>query len=496
VGRSAVFFLALLLAASQLAFADEFADQLADFGTGLDATVMVRNETLLVSPQVVMVEAEIGNPGDQPMSVYLIRQEGGGWKIVNLLGALAPHSKSDIVLEVSVHYERKTLSKTRYAIVGRGDDGGAYGAFFEISEDWSVYEKEIRDSLTGMVLLWVPPITLVLVLLMFFVVRHAYRTKSPEAVKGEYTTGTLLAPKVADRPFEEKVADLVMHPITMLFELACVSVLVFVMAGALSQSSGMEDAAKIMLLSGVGSLTVPLVYFAAAWYFEKREEGKPLRLFAGMFVWGMFAAFLSLLVSSGVVSELKGYDLAPYVIIATMLVSPVVEETFKGLGVLFMSGHHDYNDTLTGLLLGFTCGAGFAFVENWFYFSFKTNPFDLGLLGWGSLILYRSFFNTLAHGCFTSAISVPIGYARSVRRLRPVARLAFVPGVFLAIAIHAIYNMSALADSFMVAGRAVPFYVFNPMLIILLATVFFLVFVFAVIDEKKRASLARLGGAG
>jgi hypothetical protein len=71
-----------------------------------------------------------------------------------------------------------------------------------------------------------------------------------------------------------------------------------------------------------------------------------------------------------------------------------------------------------------------------------------------------------------------------------------VPGVFLAIAIHAIYNMSALADSFMVAGRAVPFYVFNPMLIILLATVFFLVFVFAVIDEKKRASLARLGGAG
>jgi len=57
-----------------------------------------------------------------------------------------------------------------------------------------------------------------------------------------------------------------------------------------------------------------------------------------------------------------------------MLVSPVVEETFKGIGILFMSGHHDYNDALTGLLLGFTCGAGFAFVENLFYFSFKTKP--------------------------------------------------------------------------------------------------------------------------
>ena len=147
------------------------------------------------------------------------------------------------------------------------------------------------------------------------------------------------------------------------------------------------------------------------------------------------------------------------------------------------------------MLLGFTCGAGFAFVENWFYFSFKTNPFDIGLVSWATLILYRSFFNTLAHGCFTAAVSTPIGYARSIRRLKSVARLAFVPGVFLAIAIHSIYNMSALADSFVVDGKTVPFYVFNPMLIILLATMFFLVLVFAVIDEKKRSAAARQGAA-
>ena len=66
-----------------------------------------------------------------------------------------------------------------------------------------------------------------------------------------------------------------------------------------------------------------------------------------------------------------------------------------------------------------------------------------------------------------------------------------MPGVFLAIAIHSIYNMSALADSFVVDGKAVSFFVFNPMLIILLATMFFLVLVFAVIDEKKRAAIER-----
>jgi RsiW-degrading membrane proteinase PrsW (M82 family) len=486
-----LFFLAFILLSSQVAFADELADQLADFGVGLDAEITIRNDTLLSSPQIILVDAEIQNPNDEPMSIYLIRQEADGWKIVNLLGALAPNTKTSVGLEISVSYDKRPAKKTRYAIVGRGDGGAVYGTFFEISEDWGAYEKEIRESLTGMVLLWVPSVTLVLIVLLFAVARYAYSTKSPESVKGEYTMQTLIVPEVKGRPFEEKVADLIMHPITLVFELACVGLLVFIMFEALSGASSPGDAGTIMLLSALGSFAVPFLYFAAAWYFEKREEGKPLRFFAGMFVWGMFAAFISLIVSSGVISELRGTDIAPYVIVATMLVSPVVEETFKGMGILFMSGHHEYNDTLTGLLLGFTCGAGFAFVENWFYFSFKSNPFDIGLFSWVGLILYRSFFNTLAHGCFTAAVSTPIGYARSAPMLKSVARLAFVPGVFLAIAIHSIYNMSALADSFMVDGRAVPFYIFNPMLIILLATVFFLVLVLAVIDEKKRAAIER-----
>ena len=488
-----LFFLAFILLSSHAIFADELANQLADFGAGLDADIAIKNETLLKSPQIIIVDVEIRNTNDEPMSVYLIRQEADGWKIINLLGAIAPRTKNSIELEITVQYDKLSAAKTRYAIVGRGTGGTVYGTFFEIDENWAQYEKEIRDSLTSMVLLWVPAVTLVIVALLFAVVRYAYGTKSPESVKGEYTVQTLISPKVADRPFEEKIADLIMHPITLVLELACVGVLVWIMLQSLTEKSGADDAGKIMLLSAIGSFAVPFLYFAAAWYFEKREEGKPLRFFVAMFVWGMFSAFLSLLVSSGVIAELKGVDIAPYAIVATMLVSPVVEETFKGIGILFISGHHDYNDALTGLLLGFTCGAGFAFVENWFYFSFKTNPFDIGLVSWATLILYRSFFNTLAHGCFTAAVSTSIGYARSIKQLKHVARLAFVPGVFLAIAIHSIYNMSALADSFVVDGRVVPFFVFNPMLIILLATMFFLVLVFAVIDEKKRSAIARQG---
>ena len=342
-----LFFLAFILLSSQIIFADDLANQLADFSAGLDADITVKNETLLKSPQIIIVEAAIRNPNDEPMSVYLIRQDADGWKIINLLGAIAPQAKNSIGIELSVQYEKKPTVKTRYAIVGRGADGIIYGSFFEISESWAEYEKDIRDSLTGMVLLWVPAVTLMLIVLLFAVARYAYRTKSPESVKGEYTMQTLIAPNVADGPFEEKIADLTMHPITLVFELACVGVLVLIMLESLTQTSGADDAGKIMILSAVGSFAIPFLYFAAAWYFEKREEGKPLRFFAGMFVWGMFSAFLSLLVSSGIISELRGVDVAPYVIVATMLVSPVVEETLKGMGILFMSGHHDYNDALT-----------------------------------------------------------------------------------------------------------------------------------------------------
>ncbi|MCX6769682.1 MAG: hypothetical protein NT051_03305, partial [Candidatus Micrarchaeota archaeon] len=90
-----------------------------------------------------------------------------------------------------------------------------------------------------------------------------------------------------------------------------------------------------------------------------------------------------------------------------------------------------------------------------------------------------------------ATVSTMIGYCRGVDRLRKYSKLVFVPGIFMAIGIHMVYNLSALTDSFVFASRQVPFFVFNPMLIILLATMFFLVLVFAIIDEKKRKEAKR-----
>lgn len=477
--------LAVLLLLAAPAFADQLADDLANFNAALDAKITVGNETLKTSPQIILVKVVANNPYPTNMPIYVLRQGEAGWEVVKLLGGLAPKGESRLELEIEVQYGKETKKKTRYAIVGRGDDGQTYGAYFEVAEDWAQYEKEIDQSLTDALVTFVPIAGLLLVVLIIATAKTAFTPKSG-APEGDYTLRTLIFPEISGKPFEEKIADVMINPVTIIFELLCVGILVMLMADSVTQASGAENGMKVMILSGIGSFFIPFLYFAAAWYFEKHEEGKPLRFFAGMFVWGMFVAFLSFLVSSTIVGEMKAYAIASYAIIATMLVSPMVEETLKGMGIVLISGHHEYNDTLTGLLLGFTCGAGFAFIENWFYFSAKANPFEIGLVPWATLIVYRSFFNTLAHGCFTAAASTLVGYARGVDRLRKFARLAFIPGLLLAVAIHTIFNISALADGFVIANRQMLFYVFNPMLIILLAAMFFLVLVLATIDEKKR----------
>lgn len=467
-------------------FAGASAGELANYAAALDARIGIPNATLTQSPQSMPVHISVQNPTSEPFLIYLLHQEDGGWAMVDVIGAIPPGERLSAQLDIEVQHGKDTVKKDRYVIAGKAADGTAYGTSFEISEDWGAYELALLEGIAQSAIIVVPVAALALILLMLAVARLAWQSKSPEQYSGEYSLKSLMLPTISGRPLAEKVADVLINPAAMALQLACVAILVFVMFDTISVASGMAVALQVMLLSATGSSLIPFLYFAAAWYFEKREEGKPLRFFMGMFVWGMFAAFLSFILTSAIVSDMKAYEVAPYALIATMLVAPVVEEALKGLGVLAMSGHHEYNDALTGILLGFSCGLGFAFVENWFYFAFKTSPLDIGLAGWAALIAYRSFFNSLAHGCFTAATALGIGYAKGNPRLKKYAALAFIPGLFLAIAIHFIYNLSALADVFVIANKQVSFFLFNPMLTLLMGSLFFLVLVLAVIDEKKR----------
>ncbi|MCX8194924.1 MAG: PrsW family intramembrane metalloprotease [Candidatus Micrarchaeota archaeon] len=471
----------LILFAS-IAYPDSVGEELADFDYGLEAKYSFENTNLTTSPQLILVKITATNPFNSSLPLYLLRQEEDGWKVVKLLGALPPNKESTIELEIEVEYQKVISKKTRYAIAGRGPEEKIYGSLFYVEEDWSGYEKSIEEGLSALLLFFVPLAALVSAVLVIFLAYSGYFSKKSDAEKN---LKEMVSP--LERQKGELGSKLLMNPFVVAAELFCVLLLVAVLFNNLLETHSSENAIKVLAVALLGSLAIPLLYFAACWYLEKKEEGKPISFFVGMFVWGMFAAFLSLLVSSSATGELQRLGLFSTMLVATLFVSPIVEEIIKGIGVLAMSGNRQYNDTLTGLLLGFSCGVGFALVENWFYFSSKANPFEIGgLERWLVLILYRSFFNTLAHGCFTASAAALIGYIKSIPSLRQFAALSFLPGILIAIFLHGIFNLSAVIDGLIVDGRQAIFFVFNPMLVILMAAMFFLVLVLALIDEKKR----------
>ncbi|MCX8197011.1 MAG: PrsW family intramembrane metalloprotease [Candidatus Micrarchaeota archaeon] len=462
--------------------ASPIGDELASFDEGLDAKVFVPNVTLTKNPQTVKVKITVTNPFQEPMPFYILKQTKHGWEIIKLGGALPASTTTNLELNIELSYEKESRKNQRFAIVGKGPQDRLYGLYFEIKENWTEYERSIRDKLGMALTIFVPLMGLVIIVLVASLAHFAYGEKDKDRI---HKTMFLFTQKKEPETFEQKFADVFLHPFAILIEILFIVVLIAILADGLAAEIGLNDALQIIAISGLGAFLLPFIYFASAWLFERHEEGKSLRLFASMFIWGMFAAFLALITTSTIASGQIG-QLAPYFLVAIILIAPIAEEFFKGIGILFVSGHKDYDDTLTGLLMGFSCGLGFAFIENWFYFSAKINPFEIGFYEWGMMMLYRSFFNSLAHGCFTAAISAPIGYLRSITHLRRYARLAFIPGLFLAIIIHTIFNLSALADTLVVASQEIPFFIFNPMLIIVLVSIFFLVLVFAVIDEKKR----------
>ncbi len=383
-------------------------------------------------------------------------------------------------------YSFESVQEKTFAVVGETQDGRFLGRYFHLRVSWEEHEKNINQSLSYASTSIVPVLGIIVVVLVAALLEVAHRMqKNPE-----YTLRTLFFPSFRGRPVGERIADLMFDPFFWVFEAACIAILIISTYNDMAGKVGGDMGRNVLLLSGLGALLLPLLYIVFARVSEKYNK-KPVRFFFGMFMWGGFAALLSFFVSyfqMPVFSMLGlGAGAVTFSFFATAVFAPIVEETIKGLGVCIASWHHEFDDMLSGLLFGFAVGVGFSFVENWFYFVSKTNPFELGIVPWISLVLYRSFFNAIAHGCFTAATAAVIGYVKSHPRAFHLARHGFLPGLFVAVSLHMIFNVSALLDSFMIANYEVSVFIFNPALVAVMMVMFLAVFVSATNEEKIRS---------
>jgi RsiW-degrading membrane proteinase PrsW (M82 family)/pSer/pThr/pTyr-binding forkhead associated (FHA) protein len=173
--------------------------------------------------------------------------------------------------------------------------------------------------------------------------------------------------------------------------------------------------------------------------FIDRYEREPWFLRLAAFLWGAIIAIPPALFIEnfidGFVTHLWGLD-AQVVLHAFLsgLDAGITEETVKGLGLLllFFVLRDEFDNITDGIVYGALIGAGFAMVENVFYF--LRNPNDLSVLIVGRIVL-----GWLSHSTFTICFGAALGYIRHTR-VRWRQRIVPLSGYLLAVCLHTIFD--------------------------------------------------------
>ncbi len=230
-------------------------------------------------------------------------------------------------------------------------------------------------------------------------------------------------------------------------------------------------------------MILALVPFVGVWFAVRlvdRWEPEPRGLVVFALAWGAIAA----------IGIALGVDLLLRVlfgpgddVVGAVVQAPVVEEIGKGLGVflIFLAARRAFDGPVDGVVYGALVGAGFAFTENIQYFA-------ISLLEGGAADVTMTFFlrgllSPFAHVMFTAMTGFAIGLAAR-RGLGAGGAFGYgLAGLVAAIALHALWNGSAVFSDFfsLYFTLQVPLFVLFILGIVLLRR------------EEARLTRARLG---
>jgi RsiW-degrading membrane proteinase PrsW (M82 family) len=221
------------------------------------------------------------------------------------------------------------------------------------------------------------------------------------------------------------------------------AVLVFVACGLLVLLLVGHDTGITGLVAGIVFAVVPVLVVVPSLLWLDRFEAEPPALVAFAFAWGaVVATFVALVVNSYSLELLReaGGDLTS----AAILVAPWVEETCKGSVVLLVLlwRRREFDGVVDGIVYAGLAGAGFAFTENVLYLGRALQ--DHGTAGLAVTFVLRCVVGPFAHPLFTMATGIGLGVAVTTRR-RWVRWVAPVAGWLLAVVLHSLWNLGAVA---------------------------------------------------
>lgn len=456
---------------------------------GLAATVAPTSFVARESPTTLQLEINVTNPTDRDMSIVFAESDGTAWRVVTELGNVSAGSNATFNVTFRFEYTGISSYEGRYAVIA---PDSALKYEFAIEEKWGAYEARMKDLLMYGGFLAAPLIALVIMFVLFIVMRTAERSVKIGRYREEYTGRSLFGiPRRGT--FSERLALLLANPVVWVIVVFLTFLLMTVMTFTTHADLGITELVQISMIALVAAFAVPLVLLVLTWYADIYER-EPLRFVAGMFIWGIASAFLAFFVNAVALGMFGSGEMIPKLLLTVfggLIVSPIVEESIKALGLWTMAGHHEFDNMLDGLLYGFAIGLGFAAVENWFYFISKINPLEVGIETWLVAMLYRSFLNTVAHGCFTAFIGALIGSLKERPDFAEYARLALFPGLFLAIVLHITFNFSVFFDIVAIAQYRTLNVFYNPLLVIAVAVGFVVLYAVGTRRSREQSALGR-----
>ncbi len=193
---------------------------------------------------------------------------------------------------------------------------------------------------------------------------------------------------------------------------------------------------------------VPMLLFAYVVYWVDRYEKEPIALLGGVFLWGaIIAAGAAFVINSFIglgIYFFTGSQAFTQLSTADAI-APVIEETLKGMAVLFvfLFFRREFDSILDGIVYAAITAIGFAASENVYYiytYGFQQS----GLNG----ILYMFFVRVILvgwqHPFYTAFTGIGLAVAR-LNRNPSVKIVAPIIGWAIAILTHSMHNVLSTA---------------------------------------------------
>jgi len=203
------------------------------------------------------------------------------------------------------------------------------------------------------------------------------------------------------------------------------------------------DTGIVGFLLGFFMATVPVPFYLAFILWIDHFEPEPWWLLALAFVWGAAIASFVSLVFNSINSAILTATMGEAGDTLTAVVSaPLVEELAKGIALflLFFWKRDEFDNVTDGIVYASMVGLGFAMTENVAYYGRAVA--EGGVPSAGVLFFLRGIMSPFAHPLFTSMMGIGLGASRESDRSW-VKGLAPLAGLFAAIALHSMWNLSA-----------------------------------------------------